>query len=278
MPSLSQSITGSIPAFSGLLSDAFNNMFGSGGVVDTDGVPRNAMIFTSVLRSQGLYAGRDLVGRAEAQIRETVEAARSARSGAGFMPYIALALNPKNIKAAQPKRIVVKPKMRGSTIYHYTDHKGRNNDLMTLQMRGSSGNIDRGSWIDPAFQAGDSPTDPNGVQAKILTWNNLYQLSREPAILPDGTRNDVTISVVSNIMPIVIDYIGYFNAVLEYEIVSEKPFSVDYSMEFTVLRTIPDMDEITHEIANTLAMIRATPAPDAAIFGTVLATDVIASL
>ena len=98
----------------------------------------------------------------------------------------------------------------------------------------------------------DSDVITSGVQTgsfkKMLIWHNLWNLTREPILLSDGTKNEFFITYSSPIIPTQILLIGFFQNVLEWTDSAEKPFSKDYSMTFTVTNTQPSLDELYKDI------------------------------
>lgn len=146
----------------------------------------------------------------------------------GLLSSIEMAINPSSIEWDQPKRWTKRDVRDGSVFFHFTNSSGQNNDVLTLNFSGSTGNI------------GGGP----GSTTKWLVWHNLYLLTREPVVLPDGTPNITKITYQSNLWTVPIEFSGFFNTVLKFSESADKPNSRDYSFGFTVLETSPDLDYV----------------------------------
>jgi len=171
-------------------------------------------------------------------------------------------VNPKSIRWTQPKRIQRKDVRNGTVFFHFTDDNGQDNDVLTLELTGSTGNID--------LRADNFPlpaTQDVAARRKLEVFQNLYTLTREPRIIPPNTVNEFTIRYQTKTFPAPITFIGFFNNVLEFEESADKPNSVDWSMSFTVQRTEPDLNDI---VATTFNLIDQQtdpqPTPDATLF------------
>lgn len=200
------------------------------------------------------------------------------------MPIITMALNPKSVKFSQPKRFVKKDVRNGSVYFHFANNKGQNNDILTMTFAGNTGNIDlRGTFDtvarDPsALQSGTAVDEARqqaqdtGALRKLLVWHNLYQLSREPMLLANNTQNEFFITYISPLFPVPVEFTGFFSRVVDFEENAAKPNSRDYSFEFIVTRTEPDLDflvgkifRINEKITNLTVSETATLLNDTAI-------------
>lgn len=159
------------------------------------------------------------------------------------MPEIRMVINPKSVQFSQPKRWTKKDTRDGSVFFHFTNRKGQNNDILTMSFQGNTGNIDLRNDLTLPREQGTP-----GL-SKLKTWHNLYQLTREPMLLPDNSLNAFTITYNSQLLPVPIKFTGFFNQVLEFTESADKPNSRDYSFEFTVTSTTPDLDDYIAEIA-----------------------------
>ena len=56
-------------------------------------------------------------------------------------PGVKMSMNPNSVSFRRPKRITEKKTQCGSTFMHWTDSTGRNNDILQLDFRGQTGNI-----------------------------------------------------------------------------------------------------------------------------------------
>jgi hypothetical protein len=164
------------------------------------------------------------------------------------LPIIKMAVNPNSISWRQPKRIVKRDTRNGSIYFHFSNEKGQNNDILTMDFRGNTGNIDpRGSANvnQGVFSTvSDTPDTNTNAIAKQIIWHNLWSLTREPMLLPDNTINVFQIFYSSPIIPIQIQLRGFFTNVLDWTDSADKPFSKDYSFGFTVQETIPPLDDL----------------------------------
>jgi len=260
-----------IPDFASLLADA-TSLQAPAGATYASGV-RNAFVFTSRARRTAAAPADGFVGPlsiAQEQVQTNPgDFFRGARTS--LLPYIAMAINPKSIRWKQPKRFTKKDTRDGSVFFHFLNSKGQNNDILTLEFRGSTGNIDpRGSIQDDQPQDPDQPLSreqDTGALRKFIVWQNLYLLSREPMLLPDGTENVFTITYISPLFPQAINFNGFFNEVLEFEENAEKPHSREYTFQFTVQSTEPDLDELLDVLLSVLQNATSQPDATATIFG-----------
>lgn len=178
------------------------------------------------------------------------------------VPVISTLVNPKSIRWAQPKRISRKDVRNGTVFFHFTDDNGQDNDILTLELSGTTGNIDlRGdNFPIPA-------TQDIAARRKLEIFQNLYTLTREPRIIPPNTVNEFNISYQTKAFPAPITFFGFFNKVLEFEETADKPNSVDWSMSFTVQRTEPDLNDIVQTTLNLIdEQTVPQPNPDSTLF------------
>lgn len=169
-------------------------------------------------------------------------------------PYVQTLVNPRSIKWTQPKRIQRKDVRNGTVFFHFTDDNGQDNDVLKLQLSGTTGNID--------LRADNFPlagTQDVGARRKLAIFQNLYVLTREPRIIPPNIVNEMSIRYRTKAFPSGIDFFGFFDQVLEFEETGEKPNSLEWSMMFTVQRTEPDLNDI---ITSTLALQEQNVTPD----------------
>jgi len=229
--------------------------------------PRAAMLFTSRMRQLAVRAaGEQTEGGGEIALGKAASDALAFFGGQKtFMPSIAMAVNPNSVKFVQPKRFSKKDTRDGSVFFHFTNNKGQNNDLLTLQFAGNTGNLDlRGSLGDPNQEpsqsqqevtnaaSGQGAGSDTGALYKLLVWHNLYLLTREPMVLGDGTENLFSIMYSSPLFPSQITFQGFFTRVLEFEESAEKPNSRNYTFEFQVTATTPDLDEVLRGLTEIL--------------------------
>jgi len=253
-----------IPDLGELLNDELTRRK-PGGPSYASGI-RTPIVFTSTLRQIRQSAERS-IGDIRSVGTFSAFSGISAQNDLTFLPEIIMAINPKSVTFEQPKRFSKKDTRDGSVFFHFTNSKGQNNDILTMQFQGNTGNIDRrgdrsgvsaavtntaaqreqnGSIVD--FNAGEG----NGSIQKLVVWHNLYLLSREPMLLDDGTENKFTVAYISPLLPTSIEFTGFFNEVLRFTETAEKPHSRDYSFSFTVTDTSPDLDELLEVLTTSL--------------------------
>lgn len=277
------------PQTTGAIESALSTLIESttGGSIDASGDPRSALVFTSTLRQSKL---RDITTRAQEVANEiaanvllaqtqtvTPTATRVLTSGTAqrarfteledltgqlqnAMPSITMALNPKVISFDQPKRFFRQDVVKGTVFHHFTNNKGQNNDLLTIRLQANTGNINPDTFSDDGDKA--------RARQKLLIWHNLYQMTREPIHLSDGLPNEWTITYVSNLFPVQIAFSGFFAKVAPWEESGNKPNSVDFSAEFIVQRTSPDLDVMLDSIVDFMtASAQLVPTDDSRIIG-----------
>lgn len=180
----------------------------------------------------------------------------AALSATSSMPVISMMVNPNSVKWTQSKRYTKRDTMNGSVFFHFANEYGQNNDILTLQFSGTTGNINT--------QNGLLNSAENGADLKLRIWHELYALSREPMLLSEkigdqqvlsGVRNDFFLTYRTVLMPIPITFIGFFNNVLEFTESADKPYTRDYSFGFTVTATSPSLDDLTKRLNNALTNI-----------------------
>ncbi len=164
---------------------------------------------------------------------------------ASRMEYITLAVNPSTIQFEQPKKIVAKDTYGGTRFMHFTGRLGYNNDIMTINLAGSSGDIDlRGLDHDDFAGAAEN-------LEKLLVWVNLYGLTMERVYIPETDEtsphrgeNLVTMVFSSSVFPIPFEFVGHFAKVMSWEQKGDKPFSIDYNLQLVVHEVRPPMEEV----------------------------------
>ena len=195
---------------------------------------RKPILFTSVLRRRLVDNVEDPPAPNPLLANEQASLGSLAGSDKNrvVLPEVEMLINPKTIRWEQPKRITKRDTREGSVFFHFTNDRGENNDILTLHFNGSTGNIDmRGSEDTGAFR-------------KWLIWHNLYLLTREPILLPDGAENLVTITYTSPLWAAPVDFIGFFEQVLEFTEDAGKPHSREYSFSFKVVESSPELSDV----------------------------------
>lgn len=275
-----------LPASVETIASTFNSLVrnsGGAGIAGSADDPRSALVFTSRLRQNALAEHidrlaaitfkkatvvpnnrHDIVNAFLTKRRAVIKARDTSSSGLSdvsnqlvrAMPSIVMEVNPNSIEFDQPKRYVRQDTMIGSVFHHFTNSKGQNNDILTIRFQGNTGNLRR-----------NGRTEEDRVRAyeRLHIWHNLWQLTREPMLLSDGTANSFTISYVSPLFPVPVEFAGFFTHVLKFSENGKKPFSRDYSMEFIVQSTSPDLNTISASIHLAVTEAASKPGPESEI-------------
>lgn len=239
------------------ISDAIGQtLSGTGGksFSDTTRVP---FVFTSTrrLRLLGVSNNTTLIESGiEARLRNPDFFTNNTTSDSGNeIPVIEMLINPNSIDWNQPKRIVKRDVQEGSVFFHFTNIRGENNDILVLSFRGNTGNINpRGSVKLQADETSVANDIDTGAFKKLLVWHNLWNLTREPILLPDGAINEFLIIYNSIIIPTQISLVGIFNENLKFTESADKPYSRDYSFSFSVQETIPPINDIVNSLQTSI--------------------------
>jgi hypothetical protein len=172
-------------------------------------------------------------------------------------------LNPESVSFSQNKRITRRDTQAGAVYFHWTDSKGRNNDVINVAFQGSTGNINLRTGAQNLTILGQSIQNLNeglramtkqegldvatlGGASKIVNFWNLYNLTNEPVLDTTYNVNNrfyfmYSSPLLGNAM---ITFIGHFDKVLEFTDEASNPFSKSYSFSFIAVETIPSMDDI----------------------------------
>jgi hypothetical protein len=228
-------------------------IFGNAGksFPDTNRIP---MVFTSTKRLRQLSSGFSTVDTqlksesetAESQLRQLFQAGATESIE---LPVIEMMINPNSITWKQPKRIVKRDTQEGSIFFHFTNNKRQNNDILTLDFRGNTGNINPRGDLDSESSALSTVSGVRtGALKKAHIWHNLWALTREEILLDDYTVNEFIIMYNSVIIPTQVMLIGFYSNVMDWTDSADKPFSKDYAMSFTVQETVPPLEELLGDI------------------------------
>lgn len=158
-----------------------------------------------------------------------------------------MVINPQAIEFAQPKRISVRDTIGGKVYHHWTDSRGRNNDILTLTIRGMTGNIDPRVLKDETTKEGKKSSRKSalGNLAKHLAWAKLYQLTADPIIDPlDNTVNTVTCTIQTVLLPFPIQFAGHFPAVMGFSDTVDTPWNKSWSLSLVVQSINPPLSTI----------------------------------
>ena len=187
------------------------------------------------------------------------------------IPPVRMKLNPESVSFTQAKRITRRDTQGGAVFFHWTNSKGRNNDVINVNFSGSTGNISLRTGAQNLTVLGKSIRQINeglrtvtkqegldvstlGGASKIVNFWNLYSLTTEPVLDPILNYNNrfyfmYTSPILGNAM---ITFIGHFDRVLEFTDEASNPFSKNYSFGFVATETIPSMDEIFSYVSQTI--------------------------
>jgi hypothetical protein len=194
---------------------------------------------------------------------------------------IRMMVNPHSVQFKQPKRITKRNTQGGTIYFHWSDLNGSNLDILEIAFKGRTGNIlnkppvasgpsgiagaiGSGLAAAAAFLGGVGPSaTPNTGAAKHFTWARLYELTRTPQLDPaTGNRNVCQIYYTSPLFPLPISFYGFFNQALDFGETAEQPFLVEWSFNFVVQYTMPDLNTISSYLQQVLAL---SPAAQAAV-------------
>lgn len=208
---------------------------------------------------------------------------------------VSMLINPSTISFSQEKRITKKYTQSGAVYYHWANKTGRNNDVLELAFTGQTGNMSirlgttmRGFWSN--YQKNNAGGGPLGWlnnrseeltklgdtnlatvlqgsdyatsgAAKLASFWNLYALSREPVVDPKtGAPVYYYVSYSSPLMGnTFVTFIGHFSRVLDFSEDAGNPYNAQYSFGFTVLSSIPSMDNLYPTLVNNLRTVFTNP-------------------
>lgn len=180
------------------------------------------------------------------------------------IPPVKMKMNPETVTFTQNKRITRRDTQSGAVFYHWTNAKGRNNDVINISFSGATGNINlrQGAQRNSKFLSENikkfrdwakSVTRQEGLDvenlagaSKMVNFWNLYSLTTEPVIDPfQGYNNQFYFMYTSPILGnAMVQFVGHFDRVLEFTDDASNPYSKTYSFSFVATQTIPTMDEI----------------------------------
>lgn len=151
-----------------------------------------------------------------------------------------MSINPSAVVVKQPKRWKFIHTLGQTAFMHFTNKDGSNNDIVTLNFSGMTGSMD--------YNEGDA-----AALDRWTKFQDLYALSREPILLPDGTTNVFYVVINTRFMPFPVRFEGFYNTVLELAEDATEPNMMKYSMEFTVSNSYPSLDDLV-EAQQTLGV------------------------
>jgi hypothetical protein len=190
----------------------------------------------------------------------------------GKVPPIRMKMNPTSVQISQNKRITRKDTQAGAVFFHWTDARGKNNDVVNLSFSGSTGNINLRTGMQrnsPIFSdqiknsrdAISAGTKQEGLDvqsfsgaSKLANFWNLYSLTSEPVM--DPSTGDINRFYFIYSSPILgntmVQFIGHFDKVLDLTDSADNPFSKDYSFSFVATETVPSMDMMYRYVTTAL--------------------------
>lgn len=227
---------------------------------------RVPLVFSSLARQdpRGFTRGRVTapVGRPLTQA-DLDAAARGLEASRPFSQYaatdIVMSLNPNSMSFQHPKRITETKVSGGTAFTHWTDRGGRNNDVLRIAFQGRTGNIDvRGALPVTRNEASrellrvETYQPPTKAIERTLVWHDLYQLSLEPMLLPDGRRNLMFLTYTSPLLRSTIDFSGHFEQVISFSENGQAPHSPQYDFTFVVTSSEPALHDYYDELVTIL--------------------------
>jgi len=199
----------------------------------------------SILRST-LTAGPDNTTR----VPIIWQSDMNARNG---VAPLCMLINPQQVQFAQTKRIQKQDVVGGTIYFHFSNARGQNNDILTLSLSGTTGNID-----PRAFQrqigrilGADLTFDRTGAKDHLLAWLRFYKLTLDPIVdLEAGVPNMVTMTYASALFPKQVKFRGFFMNVLQFSESAQEPFQRQWSVQFTVQSTDPPLDDLVRFVSD----------------------------
>ena len=259
------------------IATLLNNSIASSSTLGSPRV-RSAMVFTSTLRQRALIARDELrSGITESSIGSVGLQEAQFLAGRPYVkPEITLGLNPNSVSFRQNKRITKKDTREGSVFFHFTNSRGSNDDILEIEFKINTGNIDRRGSLTTAQEEATlgQPTgtavpsaDDTGALGKLIAFHNMLLLAHEPNLLSDGIENTWFISYISPVFPRAVEFRGHFNEVPPFDELARKPNSRDYSFTFTVTGMSPPQDQLIDLVFLALQDAVLQPDSDAVILG-----------
>jgi hypothetical protein len=197
------------------------------------------------------------------------------------VPGVSMSVNPNTVSFRQGKRITERKTQGGTTFMHWTDSTGRNNDILSIDFRGQTGNInfrraarlkydipgaskvmnflnDKLNDFEDWALSNDNvltPTpvdlqrDMSGVTKLVKFWD-LHRLTTEPVKDEFGNRVIFSIYYSSPLFGnMFVKFMGHFNKVLDFEDTADSPFNKVYTFGLTVEATQPSINQIYEAIS-----------------------------
>jgi hypothetical protein len=178
------------------------------------------------------------------------QSSMNARNGVAPLRMI---INPQQVQFAQTKRIQKQDVIGGTVYFHFSNERGQNNDILTLSLSGTTGNIDPRAiqrQIGRVLGA-DLTYDRTGAKDHLLAWLRFYQLTLDPIVdLEHGVPNLVTMTYASALFPKQVKFTGFFMNVLQFSESAQEPFQRQWSVQFTVQSTDPPLDEMAKFVSD----------------------------
>lgn len=202
---------------------------------------------------------------------------------------LSMLMNPTNVTFQQTKRVTRRDTQGGACFFHWTNMVGRDNDILQMEFRGLTGNInlrtggynrsggifDKGAayinkgtdWMNSKLTEGQQNSEsvlglqPQGVAknlagaSKLASFWNLYEITRAPVL--DPTDGSPVYSMISYASPLFgntfVTFVGHFNSVLNFEDSAADPFNKVWSFSFTALGSNPALDYLYTAILRNLS-------------------------
>jgi len=187
------------------------------------------------------------------------------------IPPVRLRVNPRSVTFSQNKRITRRDTQAGAIYFHWANSLGSNNDVITINFSGQTGNINlrmganRRNWASEQLKKlrewSQGVTKDQALEieslsgvTKLMSFWNLYTITREPMI---DVRNGSPVRYYAMYSsPIfanaLIHFTGHFDRVLEFTDDADNPFNKNYSFSFVATSSDPPMDFIYRYLSTTL--------------------------
>lgn len=155
------------------------------------------------------------------------------------LPTLLLELNPSTVSFTSEKRLGRQQAARGTTFFFGTLPDGTNNDVTTLAVSGTSGNVVPPVIEDPSLAPAIERQEREDCEARLRSFQELWRLSRGPMFLDDGLFNRVTLTCfipgVGADKGVVME--GFFSGSLQVTANASSPRQLSYSFNFVALRS-----------------------------------------
>ena len=178
---------------------------------------------------------------------------QSALNDSNGEPPLRMTINPQQIQFQQAKRIQKQDTIGGSIYFHFSNKYGQNNDILTLNLSGTTGNVDPRAIQREIGMDLNAKTTRTGAKDNLVAWLKFYKMTLDPIVdMATHTTNLVTMSYASALFQKKISFHGFFANVLQFSETAQEPFQRQWSVNFTVQNTDPPLDQMVSFVTQYL--------------------------